>query len=144
MSSIMSFATSGLTASVGVRGQTAGWSISTTHATHVPHFPGVQHAIAAKQLIGDKQHIWKGVSLSVRLHLFSGMFSLAESSLPDMCLLNKQLWSRMEAGCLTHSESRPQTESHGSLWSLLHLTGTCICTVPPLVVTRRVHRKQIC
>lgn len=53
----VSFATSGLTASVGVGGQTAGRSISTTHATHVPHFPGVQHAIAAKQLIGDKQHI---------------------------------------------------------------------------------------
>lgn len=73
-----------------------------------------------------------------RQHLFSGMLSFIESSLPDMCLLNKQLWSQIEAACLTHSEFHPQTESHGSLWSFRHLTGTCIGTVPPLVVMRIV------
>lgn len=40
--------------------------------------------------------------------------ALPESRLPDMCLLNKQLWSRMEMVSLAHNESHPQTESHDS------------------------------
>lgn len=84
----------------------------------------------------------RGVSLCARLHLFFGMLRPTESSLPDMCLLNKQLWCQMETGSLTHNESHPQTENRGSLWSFLHPTGTCIGTVPPLVLTRRVYTQK--
>lgn len=130
-------ATSCLTAREGSRGQSAGGSIAIALATDILRFTGVQHTVAAKQLTAENRRVKKkSMSLSGRLRLFG----LAESSPPDMCLLNKQLSSQTGAGCLTHSECRPQTESRVSPWSSLLLTGTCTGTVHPLVVTAGVDR----
>lgn len=57
------FGTSGLTSSVRSGSQTAGRSISPTHATHISHSPRMQCAVTAKQLQRDKQQVSTGVAL---------------------------------------------------------------------------------
>lgn len=50
-------ATSRLAAGEGARGQSAGGSVAVALAADVPHFAGVQRAVAAKQLTAESQHI---------------------------------------------------------------------------------------
>lgn len=81
------------------------------HRTHHTHLSFSQSAMCHHSQTAEKRqmgHIKKHEVCSLASYM-----ALPESCLPDMCLLNKQLWSRMEMASLTRNESHPQTESHG-------------------------------